>query len=84
MNDTSENTSSTTTAVIWAAATVIVLGGIGTALAAALGVHGFGRGMLIGAALALVALGSVVLGLVIARARGRSGTGWLPSRDGSR
>jgi hypothetical protein len=62
---------------------VFVLAAIGSALSIVLGVHGFGRGMLIGATLMCVLLGGVLLGLALGHQRGEPerGDGWLPSRD---
>lgn len=71
------------THLLWATGMVLLLAGIGSALSVALGVHGFARGMLIGAALACVTLGGVVLGLTISKGRRSVAVGdWLPSRDG--
>lgn len=66
------------------AAVILVLGAVGTGLAAALGVHGFARGMLLGAALACLLLGGMLLGGAYSRHRQRPNTDWLPSRDGDR
>lgn len=98
MSDIRETSKPKGAVALWVAVAVFVLGAIGAGLAAALGVHGFGRGMLLGAALACLVLGGVLVGLAIARARGRSGAAaqggsgataqrrasadWLPSRDG--
>lgn len=67
---------------LWAAALAFALAAIGVALSVALGVHGFARGMLLGATLTLVLLGGVLLGLALAKKRGAPAVGeWLPSQD---
>lgn len=67
---------------LWFAVGVLGLAVIGSALASALDVHGFGRGMLLGAALALLVLGGIFLGFTISKSRRHTENEWLPSRDG--
>jgi len=43
--------------------------------------HGLGRGLLLGAGVAVILLATVLLGASIGAGRER-GQGWLPSRDG--
>lgn len=82
MNHTRRAPNPRRSGALWAVVFVFAVGAIGAALAAALGVHGFGRGMLLGAALACLVLGGVLLGLTVGKSRGRTGADWLPSHDG--
>lgn len=82
MSEKSSATRPRTAQLLGASIVVFVLAAIGSGLSVALGVHGFGRGMLIGAALACVALGGVLLGLALTKGRRSAGASdWLPSRD---
>lgn len=73
----------TTTPAAWGGVILFALAAVAGSLAAALGTSGFARGMLIGAALVLLAAGGALLGIAIRAARtDASGQAeWRPSRD---
>lgn len=54
---------------------------IAQSLAIILGVHGFWRGALLGASIALVAIGGIFLGMSIRKPKPRTDAMWLPSND---